>query len=123
MDDVFQSLKNEVEGEVHFDNLSKAIYSVDASIYQVEPTGIVVAKNTSDIIRSVDVAASHDLSVTARGAATGINGACIGEGLIIDTSKYITQIHEINYEEGYAICDPGVVQDQLNAALSKPTHP
>jgi FAD/FMN-containing dehydrogenase/Fe-S oxidoreductase len=111
-------LRNTIQGEVRFDLISKEIYSVDASIYEIEPIGIVLPKHREDIINAIQIASKHKIPIIARGAATGITGGCIGRGLIIDTSKYLTNILEINYEDKYAICEPGVVQDSLNAALA-----
>lgn len=113
-----KDLQDNIEGEVHFDAIHRHVYSIDASIYEIEPIGIVVPKNKQDIIRAVQIASAHDVPIIARGAATGITGGCLGAGLIIDTSKYLNQIRSINIAEEYAICDPGVIQDRLNEALA-----
>lgn len=110
-------LKN-LQGETRFDPLSRKIYSVDASIFEVEPIGVVLPKNKQDLIDTLHIAAEHNIPVIPRGAATGITGGCLGQGLIIDLSKFLDRILEINIEEEYAICEPGVVQDRLNEALS-----
>ena len=114
---LFEELKPTIRGEVYFDEITRRIYSIDASIFQVIPVGVVVARSSEDIYRAVSASNKNKVPVIARGAATGINGGCIGEGLIIDTSKYMKKIVEINYEEGFALCQPGVIQDQLNKAL------
>ncbi len=113
-----QDLRAHLEGEVRFDDICRKIYSVDASIYEVEPIGIVIPKTREDVIFAVQIAEAHGISVIPRGAATGITGSCLGKGLIIDTSKYLDHILHIDYEKGYALCEPGVVQDTLNQALS-----
>ena len=115
---VSQHLQEVIEGEVHFDAISKKVYSVDASIYEVEPLGIVLPKTSEDLIKTLNIARDAKIPVIPRGAATGITGACLGQGLIIDLSKYLNHILEINLDEEYAICEPGVVQDRLNEALS-----
>ena len=115
---LMQELNYSIDGEVYFDDISKRIYSIDASIFQVEPIGVVVAKNLEDIHKAVRLAKIHNVPIIARGAATGINGAWIGKGIIIDTSKYLKKIHEVNYEEGNALCEAGVIQDQLNTSVS-----
>ncbi|MBA3817122.1 MAG: FAD-binding oxidoreductase, partial [Parachlamydiaceae bacterium] len=113
----FSKLKN-LQVETRFDPLSKKIYSVDASIFEVEPLGVVLPKNKEDLIQTVQIAAEYNIAVIPRGAATGITGGCLGTGLIIDMSKFFNHVLEINIEEEYAICQPGVVQDRLNEALA-----
>lgn len=110
------ALKHHVDGEVHFDEIHRRVYSVDASIYEVEPIGVVLPRSRQALVTTVKLAYEHGVPVIARGAATGITGGCLGQGLVIDTSKYLNRIIEIG--EDYAICEPGVVQDQLNAALA-----
>lgn len=115
---LIHDLEENLEGDVRFDPISKQIYSVDASIFEIQPIGVVLPKTEKDIISAVQIAAKHNVSITARGAGTGLTGGCVGKALIVDTSKYLSNILEINYDEEYAICEPGVVQDQLNQALS-----
>lgn len=119
MKELASDLQQHIEGEIHFDPIHRRVYSVDASIYEIEPIGIVVPKHKNDLLTAVAIAKEYHIPVIARGAATGIAGGCIGKALIIDTSKYLNQIKEINYDKEYAICEPGVVQDTLNAALSE----
>lgn len=113
-----KALKSALKGEVQFDAITRKVYSVDASIYEVEPLGVVCPANSEEVAQAVALAASHSTPIIARGAATGITGGCLGSGLIIDTSRHLTAVHEINYEEKYALCEPGVIQDKLNALLS-----
>lgn len=113
-----KELKESIQGEIHFDPISRRAYSVDASIYEIEPLGIVVPKTKQDLINAVKIAHRHNIPVIPRGAATGITGGCIGKGLVIDTSKYLSRIIEIDFHQQIARCEAGVVQDQLNAALS-----
>lgn len=114
----FEELKNHTQAEVHTDTVHRKIYSIDASIYEIEPLGIAIPQSVEDLITILKIAYKHQIPVIPRGAATGITGGCIGKGLIIDTSKYLNKILEINIEKEYAICEPGVIQDQLNEALS-----
>ena len=118
MDKIFKQLKESISSEVRNDALTRKIYSIDASIYEVEPLGVVLPRTKHDLISTMKIAAEHHIPVIARGAATGITGGCLGKGIILDTSKYLNTIHEINIEKEYAICDPGVVQDKLNEVLS-----
>ncbi len=112
-------LEQAITGDVRFDQATRTIYSVDASIYEILPQGVILPKNSQDIIAAVKIASRHDIPITARGAATGITGGCIGPGIIIDTSKYLNDIIDVNYEEEYVICQPGVIQDDLNLFLEK----
>lgn len=118
MSNLEKQLLENISGEVRFDEISRKVYSVDASIYEIEPIGIVLPKTESDLLNTIRIAKQHGIPIIARGAATGITGGCIGKGLIIDLSKYMNRILEINEERGYAICQPGVVQDRLNEALA-----
>lgn len=117
-----QELKKHVQGDVRFDQIARRVYSVDASIYEVEPIGIVLPKDRADLQVALQIAYAHQIPVIPRGAATGITGGCLGKGLIIDTSKFLNQILEINYQEEFAICEPGVVQDVLNETLAKQNY-
>lgn len=111
-------LQNSIKGDVRFDSVSQSVYSVDASIFEVRPLGVAVPKDRDDLIRTVQVAAKHRVPIIPRGAGTGLTGACIGSGLIIDLSKSLKKILHIDYENEWALCEPGVVQSQLNEALS-----
>ncbi len=111
-------LKEKISGEMRFDNINKKIYSIDASIYELEPLGIVIPRDEEDLFHILQIADEFKIPVTARGAATGITGACLGKGLIVDTSRYLNRILKIDIDGQYAVCQPGVVQDRLNEALS-----
>lgn len=113
-----EELSRAISGEVRFDEVTRRVYSVDASIYEILPLGVVTPKNIAELIAVVKIAKKHQIPLIARGAATGITGGCIGHGLIVDLSKYLRAIIEINYEQEYVICEPGVIQDELNAKLS-----
>jgi FAD/FMN-containing dehydrogenase/Fe-S oxidoreductase len=113
------ALRNEVQGEVLFDTFSKAIYSIDASIYEVAPVGVVRPKTQEELLKVVKIARDFQVPIIGRGAGTGIAGGCIGEGLVVDTSKYLRHIVDVNWEEGHVTVEPGVVQDELNTFLGK----
>ncbi|MFQ5729890.1 MAG: FAD-binding oxidoreductase, partial [Waddliaceae bacterium] len=114
MEQLFQEIKENIKGEVRFDEVSRKVYSVDASIYEVEPLGIVLPKTKADILRIVEIASKYGIPVVARGAATGIAGGCISTGIVLDISKYLDRVLEVNIEEEYVVCEPGVIQDDLN---------
>src|SRR5581483_5852215 len=110
-------LERQLEGEVRFDALTRALYSTDASVYQIQPQGVVVPRTRDDLIKTVQIAAAHGVSLTARGGGTSQAGQAIGAGIVVDTSKYLHRVLELNVEERWAWVEPGVVLDELNAAL------
>jgi FAD/FMN-containing dehydrogenase/Fe-S oxidoreductase len=112
-----QELRAELEGEVRFDPLSRALYSTDASVYQMAPLGVVVVRSREDVIRTVAIARRHGVSITARGGGTSQAGQAVGDGIQLDTSKYYNRILEVNPEERWARVQPGIVLDALNAEL------
>lgn len=113
-----EALKNQLTSEVRTDAVSRQLYSVDASIYELAPLVIVIPRSKEELIRTVQIAFEYKVPITARGAATGITGGCLGSGLVIDCSKFLNSIVSIDYEKELATIEPGVIQDQLNMALS-----
>ncbi len=116
-----ESLRHElaaaVDGEVRFDRVSRALYSTDASVYQIEPLGVVIPRTAEAVVQAVNIAARHGVPITPRGGGTSQAGQSIGAGLVLDTSKHLNRILEINPDERWARVEPGVVLDELNAEL------
>ena len=112
-----RELESCIEGEVRFDAVTRALYSNDASVYQIEPLGAVIVKSREDLIRVVQTCARLRCPLTMRGGGTSQAGQAIGAGLQVDTSKYFNQILEVNAEERWVRVQPGIVLDELNAAL------
>jgi FAD/FMN-containing dehydrogenase/Fe-S oxidoreductase len=112
-----QELEGCIEGEVRFDAVTRALYSTDASVYQIEPIGAVIVKSRQDLLRVVETCARHRCPLTMRGGGTSQAGQAIGAGLQVDTSKYYNQVLELNAEEQWVRVQPGIVLDELNAAL------
>jgi FAD/FMN-containing dehydrogenase/Fe-S oxidoreductase len=110
-------LERHITGEVRFDTVTRALYSTDASVYQIEPIGVVVPRGREDVVRVVQIAARHRVSITGRGGGTSQAGQAIGAGVVIDTSKYLNRVLEVNVSERWARIEPGVVLDELNAQL------
>ncbi len=113
-----RDLEANLEGEVRFDKVSRALYSTDASVYQIEPLGVVIVRSSQDIVQAIKIARRHGCSVTMRGGGTSQAGQAIGAGLQLDTSKYFNKLLEVNPEEKWARVEPGIVLDDLNAQLS-----
>src|SRR5499426_604995 len=116
-EDLFQSLKSRVRGEVRFDPASRLMYSTDASIYEIEPIGVVLPKTHEDVFATIEVARDFKVPVLPRGAGTSLAGQTVGEAVVIDMSKYLNRVLEVNTEERWALVEPGVVQEQFNLHL------
>jgi len=112
-----RDLERSLTGEVRFDAVSRALYSTDASVYQIHPIGVVVPRTREDIITAVQLCAHYRCPLTMRGGGTSQAGQAIGAGLQIDTSKYYNRILDLNVDERWALVEPGIVLDELNAAL------
>lgn len=116
-DELARSLKRHLQGEVRFDSTSRRIYATDASIYQIIPLGVVIPKTKDDLVSAVQIAAEMEVPIVPRGGGTSLSGQSIGSGLVIDCSKYLNSILEIDPIGRTARIQPGVVLDQLNRAL------
>ena len=112
-----RALKAAIAGEVRFDRISRALYSTDASVYQIEPLGVVVARNRDDIITTVRLCHEFRCPLTIRGGGTSQAGQAVGGGVILDTSKYINRVLDVDVERRTARVEPGIVLDELNAQL------
>ena len=110
-------LKREIAGEVLFDRASRGRYATDASIYQIEPIGVVVPKTEEDALRALRIAYELGIPILPRGAGTSQCGQTVGAALVIDNSKYLNRIVEFDQEGATVTVQPGVVLDQLNAFL------
>src|SRR5438552_10532722 len=104
--------------DARFDNLTRQLYATDASIYQIEPVGVAFPKSAQEASLVIRAAADAGFSVTPRGAGTSLVGNAIGEGLIVDFSRYNRQITDLDLEKRNVRVGAGVVLDQLNDFLS-----
>ncbi|MBP2672555.1 MAG: linked oxidase domain protein, partial [candidate division NC10 bacterium] len=118
MDDLIRDLQKRIAGEVRFDQMSKVLYSTDASIYEIEPLGVVIPRTDDDVLAAVEVCNRHGAAIVARGGGTSLCGQSIGRAVILDLSKYLNRVLEVNVEERWARVQPGVVLDELNAQLA-----
>ncbi|HAA74029.1 TPA: oxidoreductase [Candidatus Latescibacteria bacterium] len=110
-------LSEEAGGEVRFDRLSRILYSTDASMYQIEPVGVFLPRSKDDVISAIRLANEMGVPVIPRGGGTGLAGQTVGKALVVDFSKYLNDIIELNVEERWVRVQPGVVLDELNAYL------
>src|SRR5437660_2729623 len=90
------ALARAVGGEVRFDRLSRALYSTDASVYQIVPLGVLLPRTEDDIAVALEVCRTFRVPLTARGGGTSQAGQCIGPGLVLDCSKYLNRVLEVN---------------------------
>ncbi len=112
-------LRKELDAEVLFDAASRGRYSTDASIYQVEPVGIVVPRSEEAARGAIAIAASEGVPILPRGAGSSQCGQAVGAALIIDHTKYLSGLVELDPAARSAVVQPGMVLDSLNAALRK----
>ena len=110
-------LKREIRGEVLFDAPSRGRYSTDASIYQIEPIGVVVPRTEEDAATALRIALEAGVPVLPRGGGTSQCGQTVGEALVIDVSKHLNQVIEFDAEARTVTVQPGIVLDHLNAFL------
>ncbi len=117
--DLEAELRRQIRGEVRFDAYSKVLYSTDASIYQIEPIGVVIPRDRDDVAAAVRLAARHGLPILPRGGGTSLSGQTVGHAIHVDFAKYMRRVLEINTEEQWVRVEPGVVQDELNSRLRR----
>ncbi len=116
--DLVAELRKRFRGDIRQDLASKLLYSTDASIYQIEPAGVLIPRTREDLQIAVELAAAHRVPVVARGAGTSLAGQAIGEGLILDCSRWLDRILEIDPERRTATVEPGVILADLNRAAA-----
>src|SRR5262249_50892931 len=112
-------LKGEISGEVLFDAFSRGRYATDASIYQIEPLGVVVPKSREDAATAIAIAREEGVPVLPRGGGTSQCGQTVARALVIDCSKYLDRVVSVDVERQRARVEPGVVLDRLNRLLRK----
>ena len=112
-----QRLRREIEGEVLFTRADRGRYATDASIYQVEPVGVVVPRTAADVATALSVAREHGVSVLPRGGGTSQCGQTVNRALVIDCTKHLRRVLEVDADARTAWVEPGLVLGHLNAAL------
>jgi len=103
--------------EVYFDNMTRLLYSTDASIYQKIPLGVAIPRNAAEVEAAVKTAITHGAPLLARGGGSSLAGQTVGHALVLDFSRYMDQILEINPEKRTVRVQPGITLDRLNHAL------
>lgn len=110
-------LRREIEGDVLFDAFSRGRYSTDASIYQIEPLGVVVPRSEADVLRVLDIAREEGVPVLPRGGGTSQCGQTVNEALVIDHSRFLNDVISVDPEARTAWVHPGITLDRLNRQL------
>lgn len=113
-----QELQSTIKGEVLVDDYSKGMYATDASIYQIMPLAIVLAKDEEDVKAAVQIARENGITILPRGAGTSLAGQTVGSSIVLDFSKYMNQVLEVNEEERWVRVQPGMARDDLNALVA-----
>ena len=114
MNDLERELRKAIGGDVRFDAGSRLLYSTDASMYQVEPVGVVIPRGADDVRAAIEIAARHKVAVLPRGGGTSLTGQTVNHALVLDFSRYMDKVLEVNAEELWVRVQPGLVQDNLN---------
>jgi FAD/FMN-containing dehydrogenase/Fe-S oxidoreductase len=114
-----EALRRVVGGEVRFDSYTRHLFSRDASMYAIEPIGVVFPRDAADVAAVVTIAGEFGVPVLPRGAGTSLAGQTVGWAIVMDMSRHMTRIKDIDAERKVALVQPGVVQEQLNVAAAR----
>jgi FAD/FMN-containing dehydrogenase/Fe-S oxidoreductase len=118
-DGLEKDLKRIVKGDVLCDEVSRDLYSTAACIFRIRPAGVVVPRDRDDVVRVVRYAAERGIPLTPRGGGTGLAGQTLGEGIVLDFSKYMNRILETHQVQSWVRVQPGVVLGDLNRYLKQ----
>ena len=116
-----RELKDTIKGEVRFDDGSRALYATDASNYRQTPIGVVIPRDAADVTSAVALARKHGAPILGRGAGTSLAGQCCNVAVVVDMSKYMHRIVEMNPAHKFARVEPGIVLDDLRRAAEQHT--
>ena len=114
-----EKLRAKFDGDILVDNLSKVVYATDGSVYREKPQAVVLPKTKEDIKLIVKFASENKTSIIPRAAGTSLAGQVVGNGIVVDISKYMNKILEVNVEKSWVRIQPGVVLDELNIYLKQ----
>ncbi|MDA2935067.1 FAD-binding protein, partial [Acidobacteria bacterium AH-259-D05] len=112
-----EELRQSIKGDVLFDEMSRLMYSTDASLYQIKPLGVVLPQTREEIFQTIQIAVKYQVPLLPRGGGTSLAGQTVLDGLVVDCSKHLYHILEINQSERWVRVEPGTVLDNLNEFL------
>src|SRR6266851_1635779 len=113
------ALRRHLRGEVRFDNGSRALYATDGSNYRQAPIGVVIPRAADDVIAAVSICRDHGAPILCRGGGTSLSGQCCNVAVVLDFSKYMAEILELDPQRRTARVQPGVILDHLRSAAEK----
>ncbi len=112
-----KELEHRIEGDIIIDDITRYLLSTDGSFYKIIPTAVIYPKNEFDVVEIVNYCRANELSIHPRGGGSGLGGQSLGRGVIIDFTRYMNKILDINYDKGYAWVQPGVRLGELEKRL------
>lgn len=115
--DALAALGKSLEGDFHTSQMMRRIYATDASAYQELPLAVAIPKCEKDIVKIIQFADQHGVGIIPRTAGTSLAGQVVGNGIVVDVSRHFTEVLEVNAEEGWVRCQPGVIRNELNDVL------
>ena len=114
---LLNTLARQLDGELHHSELMRTLYATDASVYRSLPIAVALPKHKKDIQTIIAFANKHQVPLIPRAAGTSLAGQCVGEGMVVDVSKYMNQVLAFNAAEKWIVVQPGVIRDELNHYL------
>src|SRR5665213_2462407 len=114
-----QELRKAIQGEVRFDAQTKALYATDASNYRQVPIGVVLPKSKEDILQTIEICQRNNVPILSRGAGTSLAGQCCNVAVVMDMSKHLNKILEIDPINRFTRVQPGVILDHLRHEAEK----
>src|SRR5207245_2405829 len=117
--DLEARLRAELGDDVAFDDYTRRLFARDASMYSIMPRAVVFPRAANVVATTISIASEFDVPVLPRGAGTSLAGQTVGPGIVLDFSRYMNAIRQIDPDARTALVEPGVVQDQLNQAAAR----
>lgn len=117
MSALFRELSAELDGELHSDELHRALYATDASMYREMPRAVIHPKTKEDLVRIVRFAGKNKIPIVPRASGTSLAGQVVGSGIVVEIAKHYSRLLEVNEEEKWCRVEPGLIRDDLNLLL------
>ena len=118
VNDLEHALRERIGGDVRFDSHTRYLYSTDASMYQMEPIGVVIPRDVDDVHAAVEIAHAQKVPLLPRGGGTSLTGQTVNRAIVLDFSPHMNRVLEVNPEESWCRVEPGLVQDRKSTRLN-----